>query len=214
MCLFCLHGCGGYRGQSHWWGDVLLPISRKEGTEQRPELWDSEADLKNVSQSRGRGKDGEPLEWSCDVPKLQKTKLEHSVGKNTKGRLIFKEIHTEPHSPTNYSKNSIPREKQSYLLASHTYKGLQQFSSLGTESNQALQCLTTGCTSSYAFLMDRVRGNSALVFFIDASTSHFKLEWLIFKGKWRRLSQHWRCSLEAENRRVLTTGKSYTSRFV
>lgn len=57
----------------------------------------------------------------CDVPKLQKTKLEHSVGKNTMGRLSFKEIHTEPHSPTNYNKNSISREQQTKLSSCKSY---------------------------------------------------------------------------------------------
>lgn len=90
----------------------------------------------------------------CDVPKLQKTKLEHSVGKNTMGRLIFKEIHTEPHSPIN--KNSIPREKKKLSSCKSCIKGLQQLFSLGTDSDHALQCLTIGHTSSYAFLMDKV----------------------------------------------------------
>lgn len=55
--------------------------------------------------------------------------------------------------------------------------------------------------------------NSALVFFTDATMSHFKLEWLISKAKSRRISHHWWCSLDAEYR-VLTTGKPYTSHFV
>lgn len=56
----------------------------------------SEANLKNFNQSQGRGKDGKSLEWSVMSQSVRKTKLEHSVGKNTTGRLMFKEIHKRP----------------------------------------------------------------------------------------------------------------------
>lgn len=103
VCLSCLHGFGGTGDRVT---DEVMFCFQSAGRKERNKDQNSEP----------RKRKGWRVTWVvCDVPKRQKTKLEHSVGKNTTGRLIFKEIHTEPHSPTNYSKNSIPREQQTKL---------------------------------------------------------------------------------------------------
>lgn len=102
VCLV-LHGFGGTGDRVT---DEVMFCFQSAGRKERNKDQNSEP----------RKRKGWRVTWVvCDVPKRQKTKLEHSVGKNTTGRLIFKEIHTEPHSPTNYSKNSIPREQQTKL---------------------------------------------------------------------------------------------------
>lgn len=120
VCLSCLHGFGG---AGDGVTDEVMFCFQSAGRKERNKDQNSETRrLTKECQSKPRKRKGWRITWVvCDVPKLQKTKLEHSVGKNIMGRLSFKEIHTEPHSPTNYNKNSISREQQTKLSSCKSY---------------------------------------------------------------------------------------------